>query len=196
MNVKKPVFSYIEFYEWMVQLVNNKQTSGEKQTENLIQFTELNLSRMKRLNKTTKLIPELENLVTGLKKPQVWYLITEAWCGDSAQNLPVIGEIATAGDKIELRIVLRDENPELIEKYHTNGSKSIPKLIAFSEKGVELFTWGPRPKPAHDLVLDWKENPAGRDFEALEKELHTWYAKDKTQTLQKEFLHLLSGLKN
>ena len=84
MNVKKPVFSYIEFYEWMVQLVNNKQTSGEKQTENLIQFTELNLSRMKRLNKTTKLIPELENLVTGLKKPQVWYVITEAWCGDSA----------------------------------------------------------------------------------------------------------------
>ena len=61
---------------------------------------------------------------------------------------------------------------------------------------MELFTWGPRPKSAHDLVLDWKENPSGRDFEALEKELHTWYAKDKTQTLQKEFLHLLSGLKN
>ena len=60
MNVNKPVFSYIEFYEWTVQLVKNKQTSGEKQTENLIKFTELNLSRMKRLNKTTKLIPELE----------------------------------------------------------------------------------------------------------------------------------------
>ena len=195
MNVNKPVFSYIEFYEWTVQLVKNKQTSGEKQTENLIKFTELNLSRMKRLNKTTKLIPELENFVTTLKKPQVWYVITEAWCGDSAQNLPVIGEIAAAGNKIDLRVILRDENPELIEKYHTNGSKSIPKLIAFSEEGVELFTWGPRPKHAQDLVMDWKENPAGRDFEAFEKELHTWYTKDKTQTTQKEFLEILTNLK-
>ena len=195
MNVKKPVFSYIEFYEWTVQLVNNKQTSGEKQTENLIKFTELNLSRMKRLNKTTKLIPELENLVTELNKPQVWYVITEAWCGDSAQNLPVIGEIASAGNKIDLRVILRDQNPDLIAKYHTNGSKSIPKLIAFSEEGVELFTWGPRPEPAQQLVLDWKENPNGREFEDFERELHTWYAKDKTHTLQNEFLEILNNLK-
>mgnify|MGYP005818487039 CR=1 FL=1 len=195
MKVNKPVFSYIEFYEWTVQLVKNKQTSGENQTEKLIKFTELNLSRMKRLNKTTKLIPELENLVTTLKKPQIWYVITEAWCGDSAQNLPVIGEIASAGDKIDLRVILRDENPDLIAQYHTNGSKSIPKLIAFSEEGVELFTWGPRPKTAQDMVMEWKENPAGRDFETFEKELHTWYAKDKTQTVQKEFLDILSFLK-
>ncbi|MDN3596136.1 thioredoxin family protein [Zunongwangia endophytica] len=195
MTVNKPVFSYIEFYEWTLQLVNNKQTSGDKQTESLVKFTELNASRMKRLNKTTKLIPELENLVTELKKKQVWYVITEAWCGDSAQNLPVIGEIASAGDKIDLRVILRDKNPELIEKYHTNGSKSIPKLVAFSEEGVELFTWGPRPEPAQELVMDWKENPNGRDFEDFERELHTWYAKDKTHTVQKEFLDILNSLK-
>ncbi|WBL22157.1 thioredoxin family protein [Zunongwangia sp. HRR-M8] len=194
MNVNKPVFSYIEFYEWTVQLVNNKQTSGEKQTENLVKFTELNASRMKRLNKT-KLIPELENLVTGLKKKQVWYVITEAWCGDSAQNLPIIGEIASAGNKIDLRVILRDKNPEFMDKYLTNGSKSIPKLVAFSEEGVELFTWGPRPEPAQQLVLDWKENPNGRDFEDFERELHTWYAKDKTHTLQNEFFEILSSLK-
>ncbi|WBL25897.1 thioredoxin family protein [Zunongwangia sp. HGR-M22] len=194
MNVNKPVFSYIEFYEWTVQLVNNKQTSGEKQTENLVKFTELNASRMKRLNKT-KLIPELENVVTGLKKKQVWYVITEAWCGDSAQNLPIIGEIASAGNKIDLRVILRDKNPEFMDKYLTNGSKSIPKLVAFSEEGVELFTWGPRPEPAQQLVLDWKENPNGRDFEDFERELHTWYAKDKTHTLQNEFLEILSSLK-
>lgn len=194
MQINEPVFSYIEFYEWTLQLVENKQTSGENQTEKLIDFTALNAKRMKRISKTTKLIPELENWVSELNKPQVWYLITEAWCGDSAQSLPVIGKIASAGDKIDLRVILRDKNPEFMEKYHTNGSQSIPKLAAFTEEGVELFTWGPRPEPAQEILRDWKENPNGRDHDAFAQELHAWYAKDKTQTIQQEFLAILKNL--
>ncbi|WP_417885365.1 thioredoxin family protein [Zunongwangia sp.] len=195
MQIIEPVFSYIEFYEWTLQLVENKQTSGEEQTEKLIEYTALNAKRMKRISKTAKIIPELENLVSELDKPQVWYLITEAWCGDSAQNLPVIGKIAAAGDKIDLRVILRDKNPEFMDKYRTNGSKSIPKLVAFSEEGVELFTWGPRPEPGQEILRDWKENPNGRDHDDFAKELHGWYAKDKSHTIQHEFLNLIKGVK-
>ena len=78
-----------------------------------------------------------------------------------------------------------------MEQYLTNGSKSIPKLIAFNSNAKELFTWGPRPVPAQELLMNWKKNPAGRNWEAFETELHTWYARDKSKTIQEEFVNLI-----
>lgn len=194
MNINAPVFTYSEFYDWMLSLVAAGKTSGNNQTETLADFTALNKGRMKRLNRTLLLQPDLLLKLESLEKPQNWLVITEAWCGDSAQCLPVIGKMASYSDKIKLSIVLRDENPQLMEVYHTNGSKSIPKLIAFDENKKELFIWGPRPVPAQEILTSWKKEPEGRNWEEFEKELHTWYAKDKTITLQQEFLKLFNNL--
>ena len=195
MKIQNPVFSYNEFYKWMEELSKKGKSSGEDQSEMMAEYTSLNNKRMKRLNYTVKLQPEFLELIEAIKKPQTWYIITETWCGDSAQNLPVIAKIAAAShEKIELRIILRDENPEWIEKYRTNGRKSIPKLVAFDKEGEELFSWGPRLVPAHQILLHWKENPLEVTKEDFEKELHTWYAKDKSLSLQKEFVEIFENL--
>ncbi|MCG2462681.1 thioredoxin family protein [Flavobacteriaceae bacterium F89] len=194
MNIQGPIFTYAEFYGWMQSLVAAGKTSGNNQTEVLADFTALNKRRMKRLNRTLSLEPDLLLKLESIEKPQNWLVITEAWCGDSAQCLPVIGKMASYSEKIELSIVLRDENPQLMEVYHTNGSKSIPKLISFDENEKELFLWGPRPEPAQEILSNWKKEPQGRNWEEFEKELHTWYAKDKTKTLQREFLQLFNEL--
>ncbi len=82
-----------------------------------------------------------------------------------------------------------------MDKYLTNGARAIPKLIAVNETmNKETFVWGPRPFPAQELLRNWKNNPAGKSWGEFEKELHSWYAKDKTQTIQSEFLDLLNGL--
>ncbi len=188
--MNKSVFTYEEFYEWMLELVLAGKTSGSSQTPALVNFTALNARRMSRLNKTVILDPELVGLLKEITEPQEWMVITEAWCGDSAQSLPVIARIAAASDKINLKIVLREENPELMDQYLTNGSKSIPKLISFDLEGNEIFTWGPRPEPAQKIFMDWKKDPAGRDWEVFEKELHTWYALDKSVSLQGEFVQI------
>ena len=193
MDINKPVFSYDEFYEWTKELVKAGKTSGENQTEVLADFTALNKRRMRRLNKTIKINPELLKHLENIEQPQYWMVITEAWCGDSAQSLPVIGKMAAAAKNVKLSVVLRDENPKLIEKHHTNGSKSIPKMVAFNEAEEELFSWGPRPVPAQELLINWKKEPQGRNWEEFEKELHTWYAKDKTNTIQQEFISLLDN---
>lgn len=184
--------TYQEYIDWVDQMVENKQTSGSNQSEVLVDFTALNQRRMKRLNKTLKINEELLKAIkTGPK--QTWWVITEAWCGDSAQNLPVIGNIAQASaGTVELNIIIRDENPALMDQYLTNGGAAIPKLIAFDENGKELFTLGPRPKPAAQLAKEWKTNPNGRSHDDFERELHTWYAKDKSQTIQEELLQLLT----
>lgn len=191
-----PLVSFPQFLAFCEQLVAEGRTSGPTQSEFLIFFTKLNYQRMVRWNRTAVVLPE--TLLALQQAPaQHWFVITEAWCGDSAQNLPLIAKMAeAAGEHITLRILLRDTHPELIDAYLTNGSRSIPKLVSFdAASGTELFSWGPRPHSANALYQDWKKDPAGRDFEAFEKELHTWYAHNKGQEMQAELTQLLMGSK-
>lgn len=181
------VFNYHDFIIWVRELVAQNQTSGLNPTQELIKYTALNLKRMERINKTIQIQEHIQSSLNNNTSHQTWIIITEAWCGDSAQSLPVIAKIAEQSTgKIDLKIILRDWNPEWIEKYHTNGSKSIPKLIAFDQNGNELFTWGPRPMGAQEILMAWKTNPNGKSWDEFELELHSWYAKNKTTSTQNE----------
>jgi hypothetical protein len=156
----------------------------------LNEFSKLNLARMKRIYKTMKVESGLRVLLEKISAPQTWYVITEAWCGDSAQSLPAIARLAELNNNINLIIIMRDSNPVIMQKYLTNGSASIPKLFALDSQGDELFTWGPRPAEAQTILLNWKANPDGRTWVQFETELHSWYAKDKTHSLQNEFYEI------
>lgn len=189
-------YTYERYLKTFEHWAQNLQTSSPGASEKLVEYTRLNWVRTQRLHKTIELIPELK---TGMRKIQhyyTWMVITEAWCGDSAQNIPVIAEIAGLNpEKIKLLIVLREENPELMNNYLTNGTRSVPKLIAIDETmNMEAWVWGPRPAPAQQLLKNWKRYPNGKSWTDFEKELHSWYARDKTQTIQAEFLNLLKGM--
>ncbi len=195
-KAKGSILSYAMYLKLVEQLVNFGLTTGENQTEALAGFTALNLKRMQRIDKTLKLSSQIVAAISELEQAQEWLLITEAWCGDSAQALPVISAMAAESKgKINLSIILRDENPELMAMHLTNGNKSIPKLVAFGKNQKELFTWGPRPYEAQQLLVNWKTNPNDRTWDDFEKELHTWYAKDKTQSIQQEFQGLILNQK-
>ena len=113
-------------------------------------------------------------------------LITEGWCGDAAQNVPFIQALAALNPKIELRLFYRDQHPELMDAYLTNGGKAIPKLIVLRAADLqELGTWGPRPAPAQVLMDDWKAQGGG-DYTQIAEAIHGWYAKDRLITLQQE----------
>ncbi|MBT9484493.1 thioredoxin family protein [Sediminibacterium sp.] len=185
--------SYLKKFEDWVQ---KGLTSSSNASPALVEFTKLNWARSQRIHKTIALNPDMIKAAEKLNHTYTWMVITEAWCGDSAQILPVIAEIAKLNpEKIKLYILLRDGNPDLIGNYLTNGAKAIPKLIAVNETlEKEAFVWGPRPSAAQELLQNWKKNPAGRNWDDFEKELHSWYAKDKTQAIQTEFIQLLEGL--
>jgi hypothetical protein len=189
------LYTYESYLKAFKHWVENLQSSTPNASEALVKFTRLNWARTQRLQKTISLDPELKKAVEKIQHTYTWIVLTEAWCGDSAQNLPVIAEIARLNpEKIKLYILLRDENPELMDKYLTNGARAIPKLLAVDETlAKEAFVWGPRPAPAQELLKNWKKGPASKSWEAFEEELHTWYAKDKTKALQSEFIHLLQG---
>ncbi len=185
-------YNYNAFFAWTSELAEKFQTSGVDQTEEQKKFTQLNYKRMERWNKTFQLTDSLAKVLSDLQRNQVWVVITETWCGDSAQLLPGIAHIAEASEgKIKLKIILRDDNPEWMNNYMTNGTKSIPKLISFDTDGNELFVWGPRPQGAIEILKEWKANPETINKEQFHVNLHTWYGKDKGQGLQSEIEHLL-----
>ncbi len=196
-SLPENTMSYQEYLRKVKELVDKKATSGMNQSESLINYTYLNFRRMSRLNKTIQLDNELLNEVNKVNKKMIWVVITEAWCGDAAQNLPYIAKLAEASENVELRLVYRDENPDFMYRYLTNGGKSIPKLIAFDEgSGEELFTWGPRPAPVQNMVMEYKAQLDHEKvpFDHFSEKIHHWYFKDKNKTLKMELLHIFRHL--
>lgn len=190
------LYSYERYLESFKKWAQNLQTSKPDASVALVEFTRINWVRTQRIHKTITINEELKNKVENLQHHYSWLVLTEAWCGDSAQNLPIIAEIARLNPgKIELFILLRDENVDLMDQYLTNGSRAIPKLIAIDETlSKESFVWGPRPAPAQQLLNNWKGDLAAKSWDEFEKSLHSWYAKDKGLTLQAEFFELVSKL--
>lgn len=179
-----------EYYQLTERLVKKGKTTGPEQAEEKISYTKLNFSRMKRILKTTPISKDIIETVECLNSKQTWIVLAESWCGDAAQNIPVFAKIMEGNPNIDLRILLRDENPEVMDQYLTNGGKSIPKLIALDEDLNELGTWGPRPKFLQDWLYENKANPK-MEMSELKKEFQIWYTKDKGQTLQKEMVLLM-----
>jgi thioredoxin family protein len=187
--------SYEEYFNLIEKLVQEGGTTGNDKSKAFIDYTKLNYSRMKRVFKTTIPSSEVLNTVDCLNDKLTWIVLSESWCGDAAQNLPVLAKIAETNPNISLKIVLRDENPELMDQYLTNGGKSIPKLICLDEKLNELGTWGPRPKFLQDWLHKEKANPT-MEMNELKEQFQIWYTKDKGQTLQREMILLLKSWLN
>jgi hypothetical protein len=153
-------------------------------------YLPLNLQRTNRIESTYTPSSKVRAAARAIQSLQLWMVLTEPWCGDSAQNLSYITKIAACSAAIDLRILLRDQNQDIMEAYLTNGTRSIPKLVAFDAQGRELFRWGPRPQPAAELFSRLRES--GGPSEDVRRKLHLWYARNRGRALEEEFLALLN----
>ncbi len=182
--------TYSQYKKLVSKLLTENKTTGKDTPPEYLHFTGLNIQRSERIEKTIDLEPELINILQSLAEPWYWLVITEGWCGDSSQILPVLAKMADASPTIELCILLRDENPEIMDAYLTDGTRSIPKLICLKQDFTELGNWGPRPQPAQNMLHAHINNKQETKVE-FQRKLHTWYAMDKSKTLQHEFLKLI-----
>jgi len=184
--------TYDAYRQLLGDLLAAGKTTGPNQSEAMRHYSELNMQRMHRLEKTIEILPEVEQQMQHIVKPQTWLVLTEGWCGDAAQSLPVMKAVADLNPLISIRLLLRDENLELMDRYLTGGvSRSIPKLIAVDPAtGEELFTWGPRPLALQESFLGMRGE--GLSYDVIKEELQRWYNKDKTAIIQHELSALAS----
>jgi len=184
-------FTYNQYRELIDKLLERGRTTGDKDSEEIIHYTRMNVQRMKRQDKQISLNESLKEKLKNLGSDWIWLVITEGWCGDAAQNIPVINKMAEAAPNIELKFILRDEHPEIMDQYLTDGSRSIPKLVCLDAESLEeIGTWGPRPAVIQEKAMQWKDDPEISKEEWAEK-LHKWYADNKTEEQQKEFEQLI-----
>tara|TARA_B110000091_G_scaffold213391_1_gene262608 strand:+ start:6545 stop:7138 length:594 start_codon:yes stop_codon:yes gene_type:complete len=186
-NSLKNALSYEGYRAFVSALLTDGKATGMEQSEALTNYSLLNNKRMKRLDKTIKLSEETLQEFQKISEPKTWLVLTEGWCGDAAQSLPVLNKIAKSTDKIDLKIILRDENLPLMDLFLTNGGRSIPKLIALDKDNNVIDSWGPRPTTASKMVADYKEKNGALDPQ-FKQDLQLWYNKDKGENVQADFV--------
>jgi hypothetical protein len=189
-------FSYADYRKQIAHLISEGKSTGHEQSKDLLHYSELNETRMNRLEKTIDVLPEIINKLQSLDKNYIWLVLSEGWCGDAAQIVPVIHKMAAETDKIEFKIALRDDNDALMQHFLTNAGKAIPKLIVLDAENFEILAdWGPRPHGAKHLIIDYKATHGVVD-ETAKIELQKWYLHDKGVSIQQEIMEMLERILN
>ena len=177
-----------EYLQLFDQILSGEFTNELYQKADYRDYVRMNHSRVNRWLKSAILNEDLEQIIEKIDSPQTWFLITEPWCGDAAHSTPLIALVAALNKNITLKIVLRDDNHDFIDRYLTNGGRSIPKLIVRDENDKDIFIWGPRPKELGLIFTELKSE--NQPFDVINKTLQNWYNQNKGVDIQSELLVL------
>lgn len=188
-------YSYSEYKKLISDLLSQGKSTGKEQSEDLLQYSVLNEIRLKRLDQTICVPEEISNQLKELEKEYIWLTIVEGWCGDAAQILPILNKMALESTKIDLKIVLRDSNDELMTHFLDDESRAIPKLIMVDKESGEVCNhWGPKPKGVLDLIKSYKDEFSIVDAE-VKRQLQLWYLRDKGLSVQNEIVEMMRSKK-
>lgn len=66
-------------------------------------------------------------------------VITEDWCGDALVGFPALAKLVEGAPDVEMRVFLRDANPDVMDQYLKRGLyRTIPVFVFFDERMNEL----------------------------------------------------------
>ncbi|MES2521884.1 MAG: thioredoxin family protein [Gemmatimonadota bacterium] len=134
--------------------------------------------------------PDLLARVNRLSARRHLLVLLEDWCGDAVNTIPALAALAAASDTVDLRILTRDANLDLMDAHLTGGTRSIPVVIVLDESYHERGWWGPRPAPLQSWV---RSEGQVLEKSARYREVRRWYARDRARTTLSEIVELLDG---
>jgi len=190
MKLLEKIDHAVSYSQYLMDL--ELQLSDKRENETILNYIYLNMRRMKRIYKQYEPAPYLLRLVMKVNQPVTWLAITEGWCGDAAHILPVLEKLTTVSFKPKLKIILRDDHPDLMELFLTNGSRSIPKILAIDDEGQLLSQWGPRPGSAQKMVESYKNGDSQyANYNELSEAVQKWYHYDRYLTFESEIIEFI-----
>lgn len=185
--------SFEEYVKEFREVLEHENSLPAEHRSEYFAYTEMNLQRLNRSTKTFQVREDLMETLLALSTGYKCLVISEYWCGDAAQIVGQLAKIAEmSGGKIQIKFLFRDQNPELMDEHLTSGSRSIPMVILLDVHYSPVCTWGPRPAEAQELVKRLKANP--ETTKTYAEHLHKWYAQNKGEALQDEWVALLKSL--
>ncbi|WP_334127105.1 thioredoxin family protein [Empedobacter brevis] len=191
MNLVEYINKGLTYENYIVRVEDDLENEIENDDpKEYVQYYALGLQRMNRIFKTFKLSPVQEKRIQSTANNLKFLIITEGWCGDASQILPVVEKLANALNS-STHYILRDENMELMEKYKTNGALSIPIIIGVNESNEEIFRFGPRPKAGMEMLARFKNNPDIYSADDFHEDLQRYYNENKGEDIVNEILDLI-----
>lgn len=197
LDISADGINYPDYRKMIDELLARDMTTGSNHSEDYLNYTRMNVHRMDRADKRYDIRPDLALAANTLNKAYTFLVLTEGWCGDAAHNVPLIAKLADSSPQLDLKLILRDEHLDVMDAFLTNGGRSIPKLIALDNAtGKVVSTWGPRPEPIQQKMMDYKADtsPDKLPYSEMSKEVQLWYSRDKSATLQEELLEMVKDL--
>ena len=156
--------------------------------EEMLGSVERNVELWNAVWRHSKVDDEFVGRVVAL--PGDWHLLvlSEDWCGDAVNTVPVLARLAERTPNVDLRVLGREANPDLMDSHLTGSSRSIPVVIALDQTFEERGWWGPRP-----TVLQRWVSGQGQLLEktARYREARTWYARDRGRTTLEEVVSMM-----
>ncbi|MDO8502622.1 MAG: thioredoxin family protein [Gemmatimonadaceae bacterium] len=138
--------------------------------------------------KRALLTPEAEDRAKAVRPRWHLLVLNEDWCGDSVNILPYVARLEEAAPNIELRLLGRDSNRDLMDAHLTRGSRSIPVVIVYDDDFAEKGWWGPRPGPLQEwVVTEGLALPKPERYPLI----RAWYARDRGKTIMSEILSII-----
>jgi hypothetical protein len=187
--------TYAQYIELTKSIITNPFPPAPYDNEKMLRYTVENLARMERVYNSIAIEQKLYNLLSSISEKWIWVIVTEPWCGDASQIVPALCAFAEVNENIDVKLILRDTNLDLMDAYLTNGGRSIPKLICVKAENFEdVGTWGPRPQEVQ-LIVDMFKNDTATSFGQKVRQIHQWYDDNKSAALQEEFIALLQEWK-
>lgn len=181
--------SFEEYYKKTEEIINKEEAELTEDEKNMLEYYKLGVQRMNRMLKVYKPNEEQLEKLKEKKFKGKFLIITEGWCGDAGQTVPAVSLFFEG--KNEVRIIYRDENPELIDQFLTNGTHSIPIVVILDENDEVVAHWGPRPAYGIELLKKHKENPETYPKEQFYNDIQVYYAKNRGVDVIDEILELI-----
>ena len=185
---------YEGYLDKIYEMLGESNLEKDAQSKILMHYTKMNVKRMERWNKFVSLNEEFLSYLTTIKAEIEFFVLTEAWCGDAAHVLPLIQKIVSSNSNFSMKTLMRDENLDIMDKYLTNGSRSIPVVIGLQkvdDNYMEIFKWGPKPMPMMNKMMAYKNGDLNISKSELLKETQIWYNADKSKTIQNELFEVM-----
>ena len=185
------LLTYDAYMDLMAAQAAGTAPEGDAEAAERLEYTRLNLHRSRRIARTWRPSDELTARLDALPAGETWLVLSEPWCGDSAQCLPCVAVMAAGRPGIDLRVLLRDANPEVMDRFLTDGKRAIPVVAMFDAAGRPVGRWGPRPAAAQAVFAAAKAE--GLEKPGVLERLHLWYGRDRGGALDEEFRALLAA---
>lgn len=177
-------------FEDYMKVAQERAQNNPKKDDEYQEYYELGLQRLNRTLKSFKIDEEQTGKLKATGFQGKILIISEPWCGDASATVPAVSRFFTAAG-IEVKIFLRDNYLSLIDRFQTNGTQSIPKILLLNEDLSVKADWGPRPKFGNELLKKFKENPETYPREVFYNDLQVYYSKNRGKDSIEEVISLL-----